>query len=466
MESISASQFGSSDKDGLRYFLKYCQSRSVAAGMPYIASISRRVMDMDPLAVLRSIHESKQPHLYMEKRPVSVSGAESIVGLRVEGADRVVRAKEFVKDWSTRIISTGDLDTPFSGPLFFCAFSFDTNESGGGSVFMPKWQICRDDRECVAVANVLVLADGDIESEVERVWRAHQKFISMDVSIHGELPPIPVITERNPEPPACFKKRVILALEAVERGQVEKVVLSRWLDLQANSDLQPLDVLYHLREVYPECYAFSYSPGDESSWIGATPERLVRCDDHHFQTEAIAGSAPRGNNLTEDARLGRALLVSDKDKREHALVVDSILRRLKSLGLEPSAMAQPQLFRLSNVQHLKTPIQGNLKDKLHLLDLAEGLHPTPAVGGVPKEAAVHLQQQLECFPRGLYTGFLGWVNPQGDGEIVVALRTAHIRGQKARLYAGAGIVSGSEPDREFQETEYKLQAMLSGLERK
>lgn len=463
METISASQFGSSDKEGLRTFLNYCRSHAVSSGKPYIASISQRVLDMDPLAVLRSIHEVNQPHLYIEKRPISISGAEAIVQLRCDGPDRIVRCRDFIKDWSTRMVATGDLDADFSGPLFFCTFSFDANETNGGTVFLPKWQICRNEQGCVAVANVLVEPEVDVEPEVERVWRAHKKFITLDDSTLSSVPDIPSITQRVPESPELYQNRVTRAVEAIANRKVEKVVLSRWLDLMADSPFQPLNVLYRLRDVYPDCYAFSVSTGDESSWIGATPERLVRSYQDGFQTEAIAGSAPRGKNLAEDAQLGRGLLVSDKDRREHKLVVDSILRRLKFCGIDSSIVGQPQLLRLSNIQHLKTAIHGKRNKDVNLLEIAGALHPTPAVGGVPREDAVALQRELEPFSRGLYTGFFGWVSPAGEGEMVVALRTAHIEGNKARLYAGAGIVEGSHPEKEYLETEYKLEAMLSGL---
>jgi menaquinone-specific isochorismate synthase len=182
-----------------------------------------------------------------------------------------------------------------------------------------------------------------------------------------------------------------------------------------------------------------------------------------LETESLAGSAPRGVSASEDAMLGGELLRSEKDRREHKLVFDSICRRLQPLGLTLEFPSEPVLRKLANVQHLSTPLRATLPENVRLLDVLSRLHPTPAVGGSPREAAVPKIREIEGFSRGLYAGALGWLNARGGGEFFVGLRAALVDGVTARLFAGAGIVAGSSPEKELAETELKFRAMEEAL---
>jgi len=182
-----------------------------------------------------------------------------------------------------------------------------------------------------------------------------------------------------------------------------------------------------------------------------------------LQTEALAGSAPRGATAPEDAALAEGLLRSEKEEREHRLVIESIRRRLEGFPVELEISSRPRLLQLVNVQHLRTPVTGRIVGDLHLFDVLAELHPTPAVGGTPRELARERIRKLEDFSRGLYAGAIGWSDGKGDGEFTVAIRSTLIDGRRARLYAGAGIVAGSAPAREWEETEVKLRAMLDVL---
>jgi menaquinone-specific isochorismate synthase len=256
---------------------------------------------------------------------------------------------------------------------------------------------------------------------------------------------------------------VTQGLERIAAGEFQKIVLARARDVVAAEPLHPLRVLNALRQRFPDCYAFSAANGRGQSFIGASPERLVRVSRGVLETEALAGSAPRGAGASEDAAAGAALLRSEKDRREHRLVLDSILRRLAPLGLRAEYPDTPGLRRLANVQHLHTPVRAVLPEGVRLLDALARLHPTPAVGGSPRAAAVARIRELEGFPRGLYAGALGWINARGGGEFFVGLRSALVDGATARIYAGAGIVAGSEPEREYAETELKFRAVLDAL---
>jgi menaquinone-specific isochorismate synthase len=242
-------------------------------------------------------------------------------------------------------------------------------------------------------------------------------------------------------------------------------VLARAKDLSLSHAVHPLRVLNDLRQRFPACYSFSIGDGSGRSFIGASPERLVRVSRGRLETEALAGSARRGASASEDAALAHALQRSEKDLREQRLVLESIARRLAPLGVEVDLNVRPGLRRLANVQHLSTPIEAVLPAGVRLLDALAVLHPTPAVGGSPREAVLDQIRGLEGFPRGLYAGALGWLNARGGGEFFVGIRSALIDGIHARVYAGAGIVAGSTPEQEFAETELKFDALLAGLRR-
>jgi menaquinone-specific isochorismate synthase len=253
------------------------------------------------------------------------------------------------------------------------------------------------------------------------------------------------------------------ALESISRGEFEKIVLARAKDVKASGKLHPLRMLNGLRQRFPDCTAFSVANGHGQSFIGASPERLLRVEDGVVLTEALAGSAARGATASEDAALGNSLLHSEKDLREQRIVLESIVRGLSPLGLELKFDGQPVLRRLSNVQHLHTAIEAALPEGVTLLGMVGRLHPTPAVGGSPGPLVVPRIAGLEEFPRGLYGGALGWIDSKGGGEFIVGLRSALVDGANARMYAGAGIVAGSSPAMEFAETELKFRAMQGAL---
>ena len=221
--------------------------------------------------------------------------------------------------------------------------------------------------------------------------------------------------------------------------------------------------LPRLRSQHPDCYIFSFSGTDNAHFIGASPERLLSIHQGRLVTDALAGSAPRGNTAVADHAVGQQLLKTAKEQREHQLVLDFIAQRLRAQGLQPRYSTPPGLLRLSHIQHLHTPICADLPDHVSPLTLVEALHPTPAVAGVPAATACDFIRQDESCDRGLYAAPLGWVDPQGNSEFIVGIRSALIQDNRARLYAGAGIVAGSDPARELAEIQLKLQALAEAL---
>ena len=466
--------------EALRMFLAQCRAAAVRDGRPKLVSISLAVGALDPLAVLESIFEPGEPHFYAERPTIgtAIAGAEIAASCEARGPQRFATVQRWAADLIANTIAVGDVNAPFGGPHFFASFAFhDEVEPGepfpAAYAFVPRWQVALAGETTTAVANLLVTPDADLEALAQRVWRAHGKFRNFDYdgSDAGGVPSARTAGTRGEGTPPTFKSTeagdyraaVARALERITAGDFRKIVLARAKDLTASAPLHPLPMLNGLRQRFPDCYSFSFAQGRGPSFIGASPERLVRVSQGRIETEALAGSIRRGAGASEDAALGAALLRSEKDCREHRDVLDDIVTRLNPLGLKPEFPAQPQVRRLANVQHLHTPVQAALPENTRLLDVLAAMHPTPAVGGSPRDAAVARIRELEGFPRGLYAGALGWLNARGGGEFFVGIRSALINGASARVYSGAGIVAGSTPEKEFAETELKFKAMLEAF---
>lgn len=274
-------------------------------------------------------------------------------------------------------------------------------------------------------------------------------------------PEIPVSVGRGAEMPAAqdWVDRVAAAVAAVRAGNPDKVVLARVRHLVLSRAARPFDVVAKLRDRCPACRVYGWQMG-AAALVGASPELLISRDGEWFETRPLAGSAGRGTDPEKDRRLGERLLADPKERAEHAFVVEEVVSRLAPLVETMDRPPGPGLERLADVQHLATPIGG--KTAARLLSLVEALHPTAAVGGVPREQALAYIGKAEGIDRGWYAGGVGWAEPGGDGEVAVALRCALLRGAEALLYAGAGIVAGSDPAAEAAETDLKM-AGLAGL---
>ncbi len=245
---------------------------------------------------------------------------------------------------------------------------------------------------------------------------------------------------------------------------IEKVVLAREVTVEASSAHDPAATFGAMRERFPSCFCFCVGTG-EAAFMGASPELLVRRAGPIAATVALAGSVRRSSDPAVDAHLGEQLKLSDKDRREHEIVVRRIERALAPHSVWVERAAEPALAEVANVTHLATPIHAHLAQARSAVGLAGVLHPTPAVGGEPRDAANAAIAELEGMDRGWYAGPVGWMDAAEDGEFCVALRSALLRDRTAHAFAGCGIVAGSDPASELAETELKLEAIVPLLAR-
>lgn len=335
-----------------------------------------------------------------------------------------------------------EVNLPGTGPVAFGTFSFSPHSSGSTLV----------------VPRVLVGRHG------ERMWLTT---ITDEPGGRHEEPlcvpfpprPIgPVAWQEGTLDPQQWMDTVTGTIERIRSGQLKKAVLARDAVAEADGPIDVRVLLERLRTRFPSCFTFSVD-----GMVGATPELLLRRESDRFSSLVLAGTRPRGRDDDEDRRLGEEMLSSPKDVEEHALAVDSLRTALGPLSEELTVPDRPHLLRLDNVQHLATPAHARPAPGVSALDAVAALHPTAAVGGTPTSSAMRLIAELEGMDRGGYAGPVGWMDGAGNAEWGIALRCALVEGARARLFAGCGIVAGSDPRSELAETVSKFRVMREAL---
>jgi menaquinone-specific isochorismate synthase len=338
---------------------------------------------------------------------------------------------------------------PAQGPVVLGALPFDA--TAPAELTVPKVAAIERDHHRVLV----VVAQG---GEVDELYR--DPLSSIDSSPEATAPPdhFELTSVQSHE---AFEALVAEAIRAIADQRFEKVVVAREVTVVANRPFAPSDLLARLRALYPSCVAFSLD-----HFVGASPELLCRRARSVVTSHPLAGTIARSGDPDEDARLARGMLASHKERSEHGFVVNAIVDELSPLTSEVTASPEPHLLELRNVVHLATTIIGQLREPAPgALELAVALHPTPAVGGWPRAAALEWLADHEHLERDRYAGALGYMDAEGDGEWWLGIRSALLDGAIARLLAGVGIVADSDPAAELAETQLKLQALLAAAVR-
>jgi isochorismate synthase len=426
-------------------------------------------------------------------RGVSLLGVGRLVTIEALGSKRFGDASASVKELY-RDLQVFDCDEAVDevvvdadcadarGPLLLGGFAFydkpldeesEWRALGAGRLILPEVGVVVRDDAAFMTRTCSVLPSDAVEDIVDRLCAAVETNEATNSKVTCAAEPPYDDNVRGPEiqvqadrPHDRYLGQVKAALEAIDAGMFEKVVLARSLEVRADEDFDLTSFLACLREIYPSCTTLAVRE-DDTWFISATPERLVSLHDGEVSTAAVAGSAPRGRSHDEEAQHSALLLESEKERLEHEVVKQSICEALSEACGSLKGPDQPRLLKLEGIQHLETPLRGSLlekwRDELGVLDLVGALHPTPAVGGAPSATALNWLEQNEALDRGWYAGPVGYLDANGDGEFRVALRSALLCGSHARLFAGAGIVAGSEPERELAETRLKLRALLAPL---
>ena len=315
---------------------------------------------------------------------------------------------------------------------------------------LPRFELIESGDRRHLVCNLILPRDADRVGEIVGALE------TMALPVPDEHTALPRPYHRQDVPDhAEWTDMVRWALDAIDAGGLDKVVLARRVALALGAAMDPLLVLSHLEPATPGCYHFAVRPANGPAFVGASPERLFRRDGDQVVSEAVAGTRPRGDTEAEDAALREALLNSPKERREHAFVRDAIRDDLEAVCASVHVPDEVGELALARGRHLHARLTGTLRPGTTTTDILKELHPTPAVGGVPTADAVAAIRAQEPFDRGWYAGPVGWVGRE-DAEFTVGLRAGLVEENQIALFSGAGIVDGSAPDREWEEIEQKI----------
>lgn len=416
----------------------------------------------------RAVLEAADPPrtLWAAPNEVTIVGSGAATTLRADGPDRFRAVRESAEElFSSGDISVGDLA---ARPRLFGGFSFHDEHVGdgvwnsypGAKFVLPRVQVTDTGEEAWLTVNAVDSAP----ETVERTLKAASERISELPSPGTIGAPPGVIDRARTMSKAGWRQGVTAATDRIAAGELEKVVLAQALRVSLKRPLSIPDILSRLDRRYPNCYRFLFDLEDGAGgFFGATPERLVDLRGRTVETGALAGTTGRGETPEEDEWLAEELLSDGKNVHEHELVSKAVREQLEPYAASVRAGSR-SIRRLATVQHIETPITTELASDEHVLTLVEALHPTPAVGGLPPDEALRTIRDTEPFDRGWYAAPVGWFDATGHGSFAVAIRSAIAREDIVTLFAGVGVVSDSDPDREWDELQLKYRPILDELE--
>jgi menaquinone-specific isochorismate synthase len=441
--------------------------RAVASGRRTAVSVTVPVEGIDPCAAVFASRLASERWFCWEQpdRQFALAALGVAHEANSRGSDRFRDVARECLGGETLVDEPAGLPAG-AGAVWVGGFAFDPKGGSSSpwsslppaSLVLPELSICRSAERAFLTVNAVVRPGDDPEQRAAAV-------LARVSSLKDDALPLldPHPTSRTEissvRTPGEFERSIAAATERIEVGEMSKVVLAREVLVVAAAAHDPAAVFGAIREQFPSCFCFCCGTA-EAAFIGASPELLLRRSGASVSTVALAGSTRRSSDPAVDDHLGEQLLRSDKDRREHAIVAERIARSLRSHSVWVEAAAEPEIVKVANIQHLATPIVAQLAQPRSAVELAGMLHPTPAVGGEPWPAAGVAIEALEQMDRGWYAGPVGWMDATEDGEFCVALRSALLRDREAHLYAGVGVVAGSDPAAELAETEVKLGALL------
>ena len=441
----------------LRQTLRHRVKHALAgrsADAPRLMRVTVELDAIDPLVWLRA--QSHHEQLYWAGRAGDSAVAAVGTADRLQAAPTIDRNRATLQQQLETRLDQADPEAPvryYGGWAFDPAQPLDDgwNAFGTHRFVLPRFELRLDASGAASLACNLILPRDTHRSEVildavdQLVWPADTAPVDLPAAV----------ARTNRPQRGAWLRMVRWALDRIDDDALDKVVLARQATFDFLDTLAPADLLHRLHIATPNCFHFLFQPEEATAFVGASPERLVsRCGDRVL-TEAIAGTRSRGDSAHADAALRDELLESEKDRREHAFVADAIRQRLEALCTTVEQDPAASEMRLARGRHLRSQFQGHLRNGVSSFDVVRALHPTPAIGGVPTEAAVRVIRDQEPFARGWYAGPVGWIG-RDEAEFAVAIRSGLVRDNTLALYSGAGIVDGSVPEDEWDEIEQKI----------
>ena len=475
----------SSIKRKLESLVEAARARARADGRRVLVSVSEPMNSADPLALLESLARNSAPgdtahelisagRMYWE-RPAdgfAMAGIGAAAMFEHSGARRFVDTDiEWKALIDGAVIQNDSRDVPGSGPVLMGGFSFEPDGprtamwSGFESshLMIPALLVTSTPAGTCVTINILVASDGRASADPGMLASLADSISSgaLPVNFDASEPAAAEINRTNLSTSEEWREIVQAAITEIHAGRLEKVVVARAMHVSSSETIDVFAMLRHLRSTYVQSFVFGIWQSGRAL-VGASPERLIRITGREVEASSLAGTIRRGATPSEDAANIAMLLESAKDLAEHAAVRNELHAALSDSCDDVRAPRKPSILTLPHVHHLHTSIRARLRENGSVLDLVAQLHPTPAVGGSPRDEALRFLEKHESLDRGWYAAPVGWLGLDG-GEFAVALRCAIVDDDEAVLFAGCGIVADSDPDLEYAESTLKLQAMDSSI---
>lgn len=393
----------------------------------------------------------------ISEQNISFLAFEPVVNITENGSKRVELTDEKISVLRENFINNWQENNLHNPPLFFGGMKFAPDQKSevwqdfsDSDWFIPRFLIINKQGKSYLIINYFSNEVKTLRNKLENILKLLTGTQNVQPSTTENKIKIVDFKEHN-----GWNEKVILALENISKGSIQKIVLSREVEWELSGKPDLSNILKTLSKRYPKCYVFAFKRSN-SVFFGASPEKLAKISNGWIEADALAGSISRGKTEEDDKILENELLHSKKNLHEQQAVVEFITSSLRKISDEIIYDAEPVIRKLPNIQHLWTPIKAKLKNEMPLFSILKQLHPTPAICGAPWMNALKSITEMEEHDRGLYAGIVGWLSFENEAEFAVAIRSALYKENKIFAYAGCGIVEGSEPREEFNETELKL----------
>ena len=447
-------------------------NRAKQLGRPVLLSEVHRVEPADPLFFFQIGKEKYFGERFFWKDPLDEIILAGIgIAKQIQSDQTADRFFHVEKSWN-EFLKESIVLNPFAenavGPLMFGGFSFDPfkpktalwSKFADSLFHIPKYMLSLINGKAYLTTNIVCTQHDDLELLNNITKERNQLFPMLQKDLKAENPTVVKTKEILPDQWKASVDTIVHDLKS--DGALKKVVLARELRLYFDHAVEAGAVLSRLLKEQHESFIFAFEANGDC-FLGASPERLVKKQGNDVFSTCLAGSISRGSTVAEDDALGNELLHDQKNLIEHQYVVEMIKEALEKSCERVVLPDKPQLMKMRDIQHLYTPVTGKSKQGISLLHFVESLHPTPALGGLPKKEAVGKIRQVEVLDRGFYAAPLGWMDYKGNGEFAVSIRSGLIQGKEASLFAGCGVVANSNSESEYSETSLKFRPMLRAL---
>jgi menaquinone-specific isochorismate synthase len=428
--------------------------------------------DLPLVDFLRRTHGQRRIYWENERESLTFAGFGAAVDLIANGEERFEQINTLAERLFNGAVQASESDVM---PLLFGGFAFRDDfvaqvvwEGMHAAHFvLPGVMLRRDGDQSHLILSEYLPAGTDVDAARQEIKaRFEMLFDDLFWNFAGDVWNPEWEEASDIEYPMSYdawERMITNATTQMKRGNLDKVVLSRMCQIRFSNPVNVVRALEYLRGAYGSSYRFLFEPQPNNAFYGATPETLVKVQGRDVYADALAGTIRRGETAEEDGLLAQQILSDPKERREHDLVVQGLRQHLATYVDTLHADDEPGILQLSNVQHLHTPVSGQLKDDYGILKMVEALHPTPALGGSPRAVAELLISDLEPITRGWYAAPIGWLDHERNGHFGVGIRAAVSRKGTLWCYAGGGVVAESEPEREWRETDLKFRPMLNAV---